>query len=75
MTSEICGMVVREGGSGLEGDQVKQLDTTLTRVLELSPAVDDLVGELPAPLVWSQCREAGQKLAQCISTLLTTVRY
>ena len=59
----------------MEDCQARELDETLAAVLELSPLVDELVGELPAPLLWPDCREAGERLAVAITHLLHIVRY
>ena len=70
----MCRVVVSDGGCEAEG-QVQELDATAAAVQELSPLVDELVGELPAPLQWAECREAGERLAAAITQLLHTVRY
>ena len=57
----------------MEG-QARELDQTLFLVLELSPLVDELLGELPAPLLWPDCREAGERLAHSLMRILHTVR-
>ena len=72
---ELCRLVVTGGLCGVEEGQARELDQTLFLVLELSPLVDELVGELPAPLLWPDCREAGERLATALSRLLYTVRY
>ena len=75
MTGELCRMVVTGGRSGVEEGQARELDQTLFLVLELSPLVDELAGELPAPLLWPDCREAGERLAHSINRLLHNIRY
>ena len=70
----MCRVVVSNGGCETEG-QVRELDKTAAAVEKLSPLVDDLAGELPAPLQWVECREAGERLAAAITQLLQTVRY
>lgn len=59
----------------MEEGHARELDQTLFLVLELSPLVDELVGELPAPLLWPECREAGERLAASISRLLRNIKY
>ena len=59
----------------MEEGQARELDQMLFLVLELSPLVEELVGELPAPLLWPDCREAGERLAHSISRLLHNIRY
>ena len=63
-------MVVMGGRSGVEEGQARELDQMLFLVLELSPLV-----LLPAPLLWPDCREAGERLAHSISRLLHNIRY
>ena len=58
----------------MEEGEARELDQTLFLVLELSPLVDELVGELPAPLLWPDCWEAGERLAHSISRLLHNIR-
>lgn len=75
LTNDLCGVVVRSGRCSIENGETHELDQTLAIVLELSPLVDELVGELPAPLLWPDCKEAGERLALTISQLLHTIRY
>ena len=68
-------MVVTNGEWNVKEGKVAELDTTVAVVLELSPLVDELAGELPAPLLWHDCREAGERLAAAVTQILHTVRY
>ena len=67
-------MVISNGACQEEG-QVRELDEAAAAVQRLSPAVDELVGELAAPVQIEECREAGGRLATALTQLLYTARY
>ena len=67
-------MVISNGACQEDG-QVRELDETAAAVQRLSPAVDELVGELAAPVQLEQCRKAGGRLATALTQLLHTARY
>lgn len=69
----MCRVVVTSGHCEVER-QVRELDEAAAAVQELSPLLDELVGELAAPLQWKDCREAGEKLGTALTHLLHTVR-
>ena len=71
--TDVCRVVVSSGRSETE-KEVAELDQTAETLQQLSPLADDLVEELPAPLDWDSCKEAGTQLGDALLHLLHNAR-